>query len=294
MELRKDKNGDYTIICIFPQDSIKKIHEVGLKYNSNDFSLILENYHSRELGFTTFSSQKQLDVISKEFNKVKYISLNPSIEGKQNFIYEFKDLEELHVHFWKDIKVTVDFNKIPQLTFLSMNWHPKYIENLNSQTEVEILSISDYKENDLKPIKHFTKLKYLRIHNGSLKNLNGIENFKHLEKLELIYLRSLNDISEISTLNNIKKIELDSLYKLSDFSPMGQIEKLEDLEIIDCKKLASIKFVKKLSNLNRLVTLGTTIINDFDTTPAKDVPIFFGSRASSKYNVEYPEKEILN
>lgn len=261
------------------------------KYLNGEYSLFLKQEWERNIGFLTFNTN-QLDEISKVFKNTKHISYTTHNDGEQSFLYKLKKLKELNVHFFKDVKVEVDFSKIPQLTFLSMNWYPKYIKNLNFQTEVETLSISDYKTKDLKPLQHFTKLKHLRIHSGSLKSLDGIENFKKLEKLEFIYLRSLDDISQISALSNIKKIKFDSLYKLSDFSSLGKIEKLEDLEIIDCKKLASIKFVKKLSKLNRLVTLGTTIINDFDTTPAKDVPIFFGSRASSKYNVEYPEKEI--
>ena len=62
--------------------------------------------------------------------------------------------------------------------------------------------------------------------------------------------------------------------------------------MIDCKKLASIKFVKDMPKLKRLATLGTTVINDYDTTPAEHVPVFFGSGGHKKYNKQYPEKEL--
>ena len=46
-----------------------------------------------------------------------------------------------------------------------------------------------------------------------------------------------------------------------------------------------------MPNLKRLSTLGTIIINDYDTTPAEHVPAFFGSQYK-RYNKQYPEKEI--
>ncbi len=46
-----------------------------------------------------------------------------------------------------------------------------------------------------------------------------------------------------------------------------------------------------MPNLKKLVTADTTIINDYDTTPAEHVPVFFGSQYS-KNTKQYPEKEI--
>ena len=57
------------------------------------------------------------------------------------------------------------------------------------------------------------------------------------------------------------------------------------------KSLVSIKFVAQLPKLKRLIALGTTVINDFDTTPAENVSVFWGS-SKSEYNKHYPEKEI--
>ena len=78
---------------------------------------------------------------------------------------------------------------------------------------------------------------------------------------------------------------------MQDFSPIGDLKDLEVLQLMDCKNLASIKFVKNLPELRQLYTLGTTIINDYDTTPAENIPVFFGSQYV-KYNKEFPEKEI--
>ena len=123
------------------------------------------------------------------------------------------------------------------------------------------------------------------------KSLDGIENFSNIKRLEISASRSLTDISEITALQKLKFLEFDICWKMQDFSPLSKLKELEVLRLLDCKNLASIKFVKKISKLRQLYTLGTTIINDFDTTPAKNIPIYFGS-LNNKYNVQYPEKEI--
>ena len=89
----------------------------------------------------------------------------------------------------------------------------------------------------------------------------------------------------------MKFLEFDICWKLEDFSPVGKLKELEVLKLLDCKNLASIKFIEKMPKLQQLYTLGTTIINDYDTTPAENIPVFFGSRASNKYNKSYIEKE---
>ncbi len=195
------------------------------------------------------------------------------------------------MHFYSDIKTEIDFSQIAPLKRLGTNWYPKYIKNLEVQKSIEYLSVSDFKAKDFTPINSLNNLKFLSTHTGSLKSLEGVESFKNLIALDIIAHRSLTDISQIKALKNLKYLKIDYCWKMQDFSPIGELKELEVLEIEDCKKLESIKFVKHLPKLEKLSTLGTTIINDFDTTPAKDVPIFFGS-LYKKYNKQYPEKEI--
>ncbi len=291
MEIITKKN-DVTIIKIYPEDSIEDIKKTGLTYNSKNTILKLDNSYSNEKGYQIFVSKKLLIEITKAFSNIEDISFYSSIEGEQDFIYELKKLKTLQIHFWADKKVKVDFSKIPQLTFFSCNWYPKFISNFDTQKNIKTLSLSDYKSKNLKPLKHLTELRYLRIHSGSLRNIEGIEHFKKLERLELIYLRNLEDISRLYNLENVEYIEFDSLYKLSDFSPLGHLSNLNHLRIEDSKKLESIQFVKKLKKLEYLNLNGTTIINDYDTTPAEHVTVFWGSRYSDKYNKHYPEKEL--
>ncbi|HEX8576127.1 MAG TPA: hypothetical protein VF677_07525 [Flavobacterium sp.] len=86
-------------------------------------------------------------------------------------------------------------------------------------------------------------------------------------------------------------MEFDICWKLEDFSPVGELKELEVLRLMDCKNLASIKFVENMPKLEQLTFLGTTIVNDYDITPAKNVKQVFGS--NPKYNVNYEEKSKL-
>ncbi len=136
-----------------------------------------------------------------------------------------------------------------------------------------------------------SSIKEFRRVGGKMKPLERIQHLTNLENLEISAHRFITDISQIVALQNLKYLEINTCWKMADFSPIGKLKNLRTLRIIDCKNLESIKFVKELSNLEFLSTLGTTIINDYDTTPAAHVPVFFGSLYKT-YNVQYPEKEI--
>ncbi|MBL4746585.1 MAG: hypothetical protein JKY08_09495 [Flavobacteriaceae bacterium] len=262
-------------------DEKSNFTEVREEFKNGDYPIHLDGYFKEE----------QLASFAKEFRDIKELHFINKLECHNLFLNKLKNLEILYLHFYSDIKTEVDFSQITPLKRLGTNWYPKYMLNLNTQKSIEYLSVSDYKAKDFTPISALNNLKFLSTHSGSLKSLEGIQNFKNLIALDIIAHRSLTDISQIKAQKNLKYLKIDYCWKMQDFSPIGELQKLEILNIEDCKKLESIKFIKDLPKLEKLSTLGTTIINDYDTTPAKDVPIFFGS-LYKKYNKQYPEKEI--
>jgi hypothetical protein len=277
MKLKKYPWGEFVEI-----NDDTNFTEIDDKYKNGSFALSL----------TGELSKKTLDYFVKEFRNIKILHLTNENEGELSFLYSLNRLEEFVLHLYAKMDITIDFLKISPLRKLGMNWYYKYFQNLHSQTSLEHLSISDFTEKDFKRIPKFDKLKSFRSIGGKLKTLDNIDCIENIVALEISAHRSLHDFSEIKHLKNLKFIELNSCWQVVDLSPLAGLKQLEVVKIIDCKNLASIKFAKDLPKLRQLYTLGTTIINDFDTTPAEKVPIFFGSRASSKYNKEYPEKEI--
>jgi hypothetical protein len=239
-----------------------------------------------------------LDKFTEKFYDV--ISLDVGIQygnnGDNSFVYNFRKLEGLVIPLWRNCDFILDCSKLPKSLFsLHLNiWTKKSIINIEAlnNTDLQHLTISDFDEKDLTILSSLIKLKSLSFKTAKIKSLKGIETFTNLKCLSLGGVRSLTDISDITNLQSLKFLEFDICWKMQDFNPVVKLKELEVLQLMDCKNLASIKFVKELPNLRQLDTLGTTIIKDFDTTPAEKVPVFFGSRASSKYNKEYPEKEI--
>ncbi|MCF6351213.1 MAG: hypothetical protein L3J23_09350 [Flavobacteriaceae bacterium] len=263
-------------MVIEPNTDLKKASNL---YDSNKYILSIEG---------EFDDVDFLTEFCRLFFDIKEVSISNWGKCDHSFIYNLKKLTDLS---FSSFQKEIDFSKVAKLNFLGITYEKKYLKNLNYQTEVENLVVSDYTGKDLKALSFFKNIKYLRVVGSKLKNLNGIEHFSNLKALEISTSRSLTDISEITALQKLKFLEFDICWKMQDFSPIVALKELEVLKLMDCKNLASIKFVKELPKLRQLYTLGTTIINDFDTTPAKDIPVFFGSQYI-KYNKEYPEKEI--
>lgn len=223
------------------------------------------------------------------FSDIESLSMSAYGNGvSYDFLYQMKNLENLYLH----TMYPINFQNLTQLTTLSLWWNKKMISNFDKLQNLEHLSITEFDEKDLTKLSSLTNLKSLSFKTAKIKSLKGIETLTKLKCLSFGGVRSLTDISDITTLQKLKFLEFDICWKLQDFSPIGKLKKLEVLQLMDCKNLASIRFVKELPKLRELYTLGTTIINDYDTTPAKDISIYFGSRASNKYSKEYPEKEI--
>jgi hypothetical protein len=233
----------------------------------------------------------------QKFLNVKNLDIGNKFGGERDnsFIYDLINLEGLVISLYRDTDFILDCSKLPKSLY-SLNlsvWSKKHIINIESlnSTNLEYLYISDFDEKDLTILSSLTNLKSLSITRSKIKSLKGIETLTNLEYLSLGAVRSLTDISDIVKLQNLKRLEFDICWKLEDFSPVGELKELEILKMLDCKNLASIKFVANMPKLKRLITLGTTIIKDNDTTPAKNIPVFYGSQRS-QYNVQYPEKEI--
>ncbi len=253
----------------------------------------LKNKYTVRLAWNDFNSE-----FINKFIDIKYLDLGTFTDEKisLDFVYKFKNLEGLVFPLYKDTKFILECDKLPKSLYsLNFNIYSKKkalnIETLN-KTDLEHLTISDFNEKDLTKLSGLTNLKSLSFKTAKIKSLKGIENLINLKVLSFGGVRSLTDISDITTLQKLKFLEFDICWKMQDFSPIGELKELEVLKLMDCKNLSSIKFVKELPNLRQLYTLGTTIINDFDTTFAKDIPVFFGSQ-DNKYNKQYPEKEII-
>ncbi|KAA1245831.1 leucine-rich repeat domain-containing protein [Aquimarina sp. RZ0] len=266
--------------------SNSNLNEVKEEFLTGKYSVRLSEEFSEEF----------LEEFMRKFYKINSLNLSDcyNYKVKNSFVYAMQNLNSLSISVWKDTDFILDCTTLPKsiTTLWFTVYTKKKIINLDSiNSHVENLIISGFDEKDLIKLSNLTNLKSLSFATAKIKSLKGIEKLTKLEYLSLGGVRSLTDITDITTLQKLERLEFDICWKLKDFSAIGELKALKELKLLDCKNLESIKFVKGLPNLKSLSTLGTTIINDFDTTPAEHVPIFFGSQYK-KYNKQYPEKEI--
>lgn len=221
----------------------------------------------------------------KHFKDLKSLSISAYGEGvSYNFLKQMPNLQDLNLH----CMYPIDFENLKQLKKISIWWNKKMINNFDSLKNLEHITITEFDEKDLTKLSELTKLKSLSIATSKIKSLKGIETLTNLKSISFGGVRSLTDITDISSLKNLKFLEFDICWKLEDFSPIGELKELEVLMLLDCKNLASIKFAEKMPKLEQLAFLGTTIVNDYDITPAKNISQVFGYNA--KYNINYEEK----
>ncbi|MDE0536853.1 MULTISPECIES: hypothetical protein [unclassified Tenacibaculum] len=275
---------DAPYLMVKPDSDLENINPDFLK---NKYTVRLFGKHNKlfiERFVEIFKDVKNLDLGGQYGNN-----------GDNSFVYNLPKIEGLVIPLWRDCDFILDCSKLPKSLYsLHLNvWTKKSIINIEAlnKTNLQHLTISDFDEKDLTKLSSLTNLKTLSFKTAKIKSLKGIETLTNLKCVSFGGVRSLIDISDITTLQKLKYLEFDICWKLQNFNPIGELKELEVLKLLDCKNLASIKFVKDMPNLRQLYTLGTTIINDFDTTPAENVPVFFGSQYK-KYNKQYPEKEI--
>ncbi len=258
-------------------------------------SEFLENKYTVRLSGNDYTSDFIEKFVSR-FKNVKNLDLGNYLgNADENFIYNLPNLEGLVISLFRDSNFILDCSKLPKSIY-SLNlsvWSKKHIINIDAlnDTDLKVLYISDFDEKDLTKLSALTNLTGLSITRSKIKSIKGIETLTNIDWLSLGAVRSLVDISDITTLQKLIELEINVCWKLEDFSPIKNLQKLKQLRMIDCKKLESIKFVKDMPNLKYLSAMGSTVINDFDTTPAENIPIFFGS-IDKRYNKQYPEKEI--
>ncbi len=266
----------HTRMDLVENSDLEKAKEL---FSKNNYALRID----REIENHSF-----LKEFVKHFNDVESLGFTAYGDGvSYSFLYELPNLTALSLH----TMYPINFMHLNKLKDLSLWWNKKMVSNVDCLEQLENLHIIEFDEKDLTKLSDLTNLKSLSFATSKIKSLKGIETLTNLEYLSLGGVRSLTDISNITALQKLERLEFDICWKLKDFSPIGMLKELQQLKMLDCKNLASIQFVKDLPNLKHLSTLGTTIINDFDTTPAEDVPVFFGSQYK-KYNKQYPEKEI--
>ena len=262
------------------------------KYTVQEINNILKENNLDGLRFFCFFEEDRVTDFSflKEITHLNTLSLFLMDEVTFDFLYDLASLKSLHI---QTLFFPIDFARLPQLNTLSLQWNKSNVINLHALRNLSHLSISEFTEGDLEVISTLTSLRSLAMATAKCKTLKGIEKLVNLEALSIGAFRQLADISAISGQDKLRYLEFDICPKMRDFSPLGKLQNLEILELLDCKNLESIQFVKDMKKLEQLSILGTTVVNDFDLTPAANIARVYGG-FGKKYNISLKDKELPN
>ena len=168
------------------------------------------------------------------------------------FITHFKFLKELYIDFFKPHACTFDFTKITSLSKLSINWEDQYIPLIAENKQLEELIIRNYTHKDFLELPNLEHLKLLDISQGNLVSLDGITQFKNLERLHLNVLKKLKDISSLSECSQIQNLQLSYLATLDNVESVGYLRNLKRLEMDKLSKVIDISSFENLADLEEV------------------------------------------
>ena len=145
-----------------------------------------------------------------------------------------------------DNYITIQFKDVNFYNYIKAN--VKYlIKNDNNKsltlTEEEISNITGFTDAEFRQIT----------------DIDGIENFYNLKKLDLSYNYDLVDISNLATLKKLEELSLAENSKIEDFSYLKDLTNLKMLDL-GWTNIKDLDFIANMSNLEYL-NLSTSMLN---------------------------------
>jgi len=236
--LQDDKTSDYVYGIYYDMHKAEKCNELIL--NNGITSVMFE---TPELGFDNLDGI--LFPFRSQISKVR-IMLN---HNDLSFIEQFNNLESLSIVLPRNPKYNLaSFNK---LKFLSTNW-AKNIKGLEETKTLEFIRLEYYGGENLVVLSNNKSVKEIRLVYPRIKTIQGIENLKKLERLNIDYCRKLDELESFSARHkNMRKLNIwespnllscDSIRHLKNLGTLcfGKVMKLSNLDFLrDLKKLTT-------------------------------------------------------
>lgn len=185
------------------------------------------------------------------------------LDGKIEYSYlnKFKKLRFLSIQ--DNTKDTVDLNNFKQLETLCANI-TKRLVGLETCQNLKVLFVNSFKPrtNDLITLPRIDTLEYLGLFQSTITDLNGIDNFKNLNRIQLYGLSKLTSIKELKKLSkSLLEIEIDKCKKITDYEILGDLTKLGKLIISESGQMESLTFIERLNNLKFISFWGTNVLD---------------------------------
>ncbi len=192
---------------------------------------------------------------------------------------------------------TIWFEQINPEAITNWDFKVKREDNLNFENiQYAILWYFKYKGISFDLLPESKRLLYLEMNWANFKDLNGIEKFKNLKRLELHYCTKLENDFGISSLKNT--LEFLHINQSKKFQPMFEFNELKNLKVLrlnSCGTLENLDFLNHFPNLIDFRFIDTTILNG-DLNPILEHPsirsVGFSNKRHYNYKDTYITKEL--
>lgn len=158
-------------------------------------------------------------------------------------LYTLRNLEYLSI----DQPIKLDLLQFSNLKTLYFTGDNK-LKNIEALINLRDLLMTSTTHQDLTHLENLRNLETLRICGGRITSLKGIEAFRNLERLDLLYCRKLIDVDSISKLANLKKLHIEKCVQLANFSFLQGNQTIQNLFV---EKITNLGFISSMSNLEK-------------------------------------------
>ncbi|QBF82861.1 hypothetical protein EXU30_09255 [Shewanella maritima] len=258
-----------------------------------DLSLSFLNKQGSKIGvYLNFSEHKfkSIDFL-KEVKNLTGIKIYGIPTCSTEILGELNDLKSLTMVNIK--KSNISFDHLDNIIELNTDWYPWLAKEVIKLEKLQVLSIHKFNSNvgNLSSLTFCKDLRQLIIVGGNLNNLEGLEKFQKLKKLELSLLRNLTHLSGLQHLNSLESLELYGLKKVMDISPVFNLTSLKHLNIYKMGDISSINGIANLVNLIHLHTYDLKI-SDLNLEPILSLEKVISFKLQNKKGYSHKEQEV--
>ena len=166
----------------------------------------------------------------------------------------------------------IDFSALSDLETCYVEWHHK-CRGVLTRSSLRDLYLQSFKQADGRGLVELSNLQSLKIGNGSVHALTGIERLQKIRMLGLYHLRKLTSLCPLEDLQSLEELDIwgcRSIQTLCD--QIARVSRLRALTIINCGKVDSLAPLLGLRNLEELHFGEGTIIEDGDISVLLGLP----------------------
>lgn len=159
-------------------------------------------------------------------------------------LYTLRNLEFLSI----DQPIKLDLLQFSNLKTLYFTGDNK-LKNIEALINLRHLLMTSTTHKDLTHLENLRNLEILRICGGRITSLQGIEAFRNLERLDLLYCRKLIDVDSISELAYLKKLHIEKCGQVANLDFLQGNQTIRNLFV---EKVTNLGFISSMTNLEKL------------------------------------------